>query len=76
MAIFISLRCEMRGDGRSPYGGTRCWSDDNDDPFVLSGETKKSASECLGLLFDDAREAGWKKIKGDWVCPNCQKHMA
>ncbi|WP_308317764.1 hypothetical protein [Serratia marcescens] len=75
MAIFISLRCEMRGEGRAVWSGTRCWSDDNDDPHVMADDTKKSAADCMTLLFSDAKEAGWKKINGGWVCPNCQKHM-
>jgi len=75
MAIFISLRCEERGDGRSPYGGTRCWSDDNNDPWTMADDTKKSADACMSELFAEAKEAGWKKVNGGWVCPACQKHM-
>lgn len=32
MAIFISLRCGLRGEGRDIHSGAQCWSDDNDDP--------------------------------------------
>lgn len=71
MAIFISLRCEGRGEGRSPFNGTRCWSDDNDDPFVMADDTKKSASDCLSELFKDAESGGWKRTKTGWMCPNC-----
>jgi rubredoxin len=23
-----------------------------------------------------ARDAGWKRINGDWVCPGCQENLA
>lgn len=76
MAIFITLRCGLRGEGRSSFSGTRCWSDDNDDPWVLAADTKRSACDSLTELFQDAQDAGWLKVKGEWVCPNCLKHSA
>ncbi|EFR6141852.1 hypothetical protein HYK36_004236 [Salmonella enterica] len=76
MAIFISLRCELRGEGRSEFSKTRCWSDDNDEPWVLAADTKRSASDCMNDLFSDAKDAGWRKVNGGWVCPNCIKHTA
>lgn len=74
MAVFISLRCEERGEGRCKYSGTRCLSDDNDDPWVMADDTKKSAAACMSELFADAKKSGWKKTNGGWVCPNCQKY--
>ena len=74
MAIFISLRCGLRGEGRDVHSGTRCWSDDNDDPWVLAADTKRSTTDSLTELFQDAQDAGWQKIKGEWICPNCIKH--
>lgn len=71
MAIFITLRCEGRGEGRSEFGKYRCWSDDNDDPYVLAGDTKKDAYLSLEDLFTDAKSAGWKRINGEWMCPSC-----
>ncbi len=77
MSIFISLRCEKRGEGRSEFSGTRCWSDDNEDPWVMADDSVKSARECLPGLFKDAKSGGWKHIRGvGWVCPNCLAHMA
>ncbi|EBU2945688.1 hypothetical protein CT090_20745 [Salmonella enterica subsp. enterica] len=76
MAIFISLRCELRGEGRDVHSGTRCWSDNNDDPWVLAADTKHSANDSLTSLFQDAQDAGWKRIRGGWVCPNCIKYSA
>ncbi|MBF2790588.1 hypothetical protein ISN40_10235 [Enterobacter asburiae] len=76
MAIFITLRCEGRGEGRSEFGKYRCWSDDNDDPYVLAGDTKKDAYLSLEDLFTDAKSAGWKRINGGWMCPNCIAYEA
>ncbi|MGX5010927.1 hypothetical protein ACWKX5_06565 [Enterobacter asburiae] len=72
MAIFITLRCEGRGEGRSEFGKYRCWSDDNDDPYVLAGDTKKDAYLSLEDLFTDAKSAGWKKLTGD----GCARHAS
>lgn len=74
MAYFVSIRCEGRGEGRCVYGGDRCWSDDNDDPWVLADDTKRSVMQCMDDLIKEASDGGWKKINGEWMCPNCQKH--
>jgi hypothetical protein len=55
MAIFITLRCGGRGEGRSEFGKYRCWSDDNDDPYVLAEAIPKrtltSASKTFLLML-------------------------
>lgn len=76
MAIFMELRCELRGDGRWEHSGTRCWSDDNDGPHSFGSDSKKSAADCYGEIVKQAKECGWKKRKEGWVCPNCLKHEA
>ncbi|MDX6915676.1 hypothetical protein R9X49_11215 [Pectobacterium carotovorum] len=77
MSFFIEMRCEKRGEGRSPYGGNRCLSDDNNGPFVMADDSKKSVNDVMSDLLSDAVGSGWKRIRGvGWVCPNCLKHMA
>lgn len=72
MAIFITLRCERRGAGLPSYHEHCCWSDSNDDPFVLEDETKAAAGRGVSILFADARKAGWVRKSGEgWVCPAC-----
>lgn len=76
MAIFISLRCGLRGEGRDKSTGTRCWSDDNDDPWELAADNRRSVSDSLTVLYGHAYDAGWRLIKGEWICPCCIKHSA
>lgn len=75
MAIFISLRCEGRGEGLPELDPFRCKSDDNSDPWVLTDDTKKSAYECLSELFQNAESSGWQRTKTGWMCPNCIEHV-
>jgi len=75
MAIFLEVRCERRGDGRSPYGDFRCWSDDNNGPAMLACDDHASVSKVLTELNQDCIKAGWKKFRGEgWVCPACQEY--
>ncbi|HEN3589471.1 TPA: hypothetical protein U5E11_004102 [Yersinia enterocolitica] len=76
MAIFMELRCELRGEGRCEFSGTRCWSDDNNGPSLTCYDTKKSAANGVDSLAYQAKNAGWEKRKEGWVCPNCLKHEA
>ncbi|PWD66542.1 hypothetical protein [Pectobacterium parmentieri] len=76
MSFFIEMRCEKRGEGRSPYGGDRCWSDDNDGPGENADDTQSGVAATIRLLVQDAKKCGWKRLRGvGWVCPNCLAHM-
>lgn len=74
MAVYMELRCELRGEGRSDE--TCCWSDENTGPWSMALDTKKSTAETTTEIFTMARDAGWKRINGDWVCPGCQENLA
>lgn len=76
MGIFMELRCELRGEGLPESSGVRCWSDDNEGPMAHGFSSKKGAADCYGEIVRQAKEAGWKKKKDGWVCPNCLKREA
>lgn len=72
MAIWLEVRCERRGDGRSPYHGFRCWSDDNNGPGLMADDNQSSVLKVLTELNNDCISAGWIKFRGEgWVCPAC-----
>ncbi|ECH9540619.1 hypothetical protein ABN36_18325 [Salmonella enterica subsp. enterica] len=70
MAIWLELRCERRGEGRSS-SDKPCLSDENNGPMLMAGDTKKSAALVAGELFDEAKNDGWELYKEGWICPNC-----
>ncbi|MEM8519477.1 hypothetical protein [Janthinobacterium sp. CAN_S7] len=74
MAIWMEVRCETRGDGRS--GETRCWSDDNSGPAGMAADDQRSVLEVLREMQIEARRAGWKRTRDGWMCPACIKHAA
>ncbi len=69
MAVFLELRCELRGRGLT--GVTRCWSDDNAGPQMLVDDTHREVWAAAGELFASARRAGWVRWGNGWVCPAC-----
>ncbi|EDC3150258.1 hypothetical protein GAE18_19015 [Salmonella enterica] len=66
----MELRCERRGEGRSSRDKP-CLSDENNDPMLMAGDTKKSAALAAGELFEEAKKDGWERYKEGWICPNC-----
>ncbi|MBX8914269.1 hypothetical protein [Enterobacter ludwigii] len=75
MAIWMELRCERRGEGRSSRENP-CFSDENSGPMLMADDTKKGVSVVAGDLFEEARIDGWKRLKEGWVCPNCIAYEA
>ena len=75
MAIWMELRCELRGDGRRE-SDDRCLSDDNTGPHGMALDSCRSASLSATELFEEAKIDGWKRTKEGWVCPNCLNHAA
>lgn len=78
MAIWIELRCERRGNGRSEYERDYyCWSDGNSGPGELTGDTRKDMSDTYNFLSKAAKASGWKNKRGEgWVCPCCLAYEA
>ncbi|WP_324030128.1 hypothetical protein GC087_07165 [Pantoea sp. JZ2] len=77
MAIWLEIRCERRGAGRSEYDGFRCWSDDNEGPGVMSDDSQRGLIFSHKELVDDCKSAGWNKVRGEgWVCPACFAYEA
>lgn len=70
MAIWMELRCERRGEGRSSRDKP-CFSDEGSGPMLMADDTKKGVSFVAGELFDEAKSDGWECRKEGWVCPNC-----
>lgn len=74
MAIWMEIRCEKRGDGRTDK--TRCWSDDNSGPTGMAADDQRSVVDVLREMQIEARRANWKRTRDGWVCPACIKHEA
>lgn len=70
MAIWMELRCERRGEGRSSRSNP-CFSDENSGPMLMACDTKKDVVLVAGDLFEEAKNDGWERRKEGWVCPNC-----
>jgi hypothetical protein len=65
--IWIELRCERRSEGDN-----RCLSDDNEGPMRGALDSVKDATATLRSIEFDAKQSGWKKVRGEgWVRPNC-----
>lgn len=77
MSFWIELRCEDRGEEHSYAknsdinGFTRCWSHDNVGLGVITHENVKDTLSAKTFIEKGARENGWKKIKGEWICAFC-----
>lgn len=71
MAVWLELRCELRGAGLDESSGARCWSDDNSGPSVMANDTKRGVYAAAGELFAEAEAAGWVRYGNGWFCPNC-----
>lgn len=69
MAVFLELRCELRGRGLT--GMARCWSDDNAGPQMLVDDTHSEVRAATGELFATAHREGWARWGNGWVCPVC-----
>lgn len=79
MGTWIEFRCENRteptADGRGLNVGDRCLSHDNIGPMEMACDTNTSILETVSELTAEARNDGWKKTRGGWVCPFCVKAM-
>jgi hypothetical protein len=72
MGTWIELRCERRGEGRSEFSNTRCYSDDNHGPADMADDTQQSLVATYQFVKQEGIEAGWKLVRGEgWVCPAC-----
>ena len=70
--IFMELRCEDSSEEYADISGyNRCWSHDNAGCGVFSHGTQMGAISGARELFNEARKAGWKRMKHGWVCPFC-----
>lgn len=78
MATWVELRCERRGETPAKWsmerGQEQCWSDVNEGPQQMASDTAESVRRTLKDLASEARDLGWKKTKGGWVCPYCLTH--
>lgn len=67
MAIWMELRCERRGEGRSSRDKP-CHSDENNGPMLMADDTKKGVALVAGELFEEAkRTVGCAVKKGGFV---------
>ena len=73
MPIWMELRCERRGEGRSSRNNP-CLSDENCGPMLMADDTKKGVAFVAGELFEEAKSDGWVRRKEGWICPGCIAH--
>lgn len=71
--MWIEIRCDNRTSS-SAEGG--CYSHVNDGPMAESSDNQRSVIQVIRGLEQEAKETGWKKVRGDWVCPYCAKPEA
>lgn len=74
MAIWMEIRCEGRGEGRS--GKDACWSDENSGPMGGADETQQGVINCLKFLANEALQSNWVRRKNGFYCPACAKLKA
>lgn len=76
MAIWMEIRCELRGDGEH-HPVMRCESADNAGPMTMVDDDKKSFDAGFRILREQALNGGWKRFAkhGGWVCPACQHRI-
>lgn len=71
MSIWIEIRCSENLEPTSYFD--KCWGYTNDGPSGMATDTLEAARKQVQDLFKKAKRLGWKRIKGDWVCPHCVK---
>jgi len=72
--MWIEMRCDKRTETSAEgQAGLRCYSHDNEGPMGECSDNRKSIASLVRDLEEEGRNTGWKKIKGDWVCPFCLK---
>lgn len=71
MPYWIELHCAAeKEDGTAARSNaTGCWSMVNDNPSVMTDDPRG----ILPTLHQDAQRVGWRRFRGGWACPACQK---
>jgi len=62
VAIWMELRCERRGEGRSSRSNP-CFSDENSGPMLMADDTKKGVSVVAGDLFWKPPRRGFLSLR-------------
>jgi len=81
MSVWIELRCEDSAEDHSKpvrlKSGehSECWSHENSGcGDMVSGKNIKALIGGYKYVIEEAKKYGWKRIKGEWVCPHCVKY--
>ena len=70
--MWIEIRCDNRTSSSAEFDGkARCYSHDNDGPMAESSDNQRSIIQVVRGLEQEAKETGWAKVSGDWICPHC-----
>lgn len=68
--IFIQIRCVNRNEDNPD-----CLSHSNSDEYEYSYDTQQDLIHSYRILKKRAIESGYKKLKGQWICPSCVEHI-
>lgn len=72
--MWIEMRCDSRCEEFADGDGVnRCWSHDNEGPMQESSDSHNSVIQAVRDLEKEGSALGWKKIRGNWVCPYCSR---
>ncbi|HLN23865.1 MAG TPA: hypothetical protein VK558_07775 [Patescibacteria group bacterium] len=71
MAVWMEIRCDYRSEHKIIFPDEPCWSDENNGPMEMAGNTQQSAIRNHRFLARDAKKAGWAFKNGEWICPTC-----
>jgi hypothetical protein len=73
MTYWIEVHCDIRTEGMVPHRPCgelvhRCRSNRGDNPGVMV----RPDQSVVVLAANTARQAGWVRTNGRWVCPGCR----
>ena len=82
MSVWMELRCDKSAEECAEPNGlfgkerSECWSHENVGPMDMALANQKSIFQTYKEMCEHAKNAGWKKINGEWVCPHCVKRLS
>lgn len=76
MSVWIELRCDKQNEdcAMPVYKGherSECWANTNDGCGNMALASQTSLLSTYQYICNQAKKEGWRKIKGEWVCPHC-----
>ena len=67
MSYWVEIHCDVDPRDRAGRG---CRSDVNENPAAKASKLQVANT----FAVSDALNRGWKRYRGLWACPNCQRH--